>query len=136
MRIRPRNAWIPTRLGMKLSAPRRLLRSKVSANTRRTYRTALVYWGAWYAPRYGRVLTAPVSVPTGIQFILDDLDHNPFEEPVGPSPFVPSSRTTQQLLLPAIDRVLVACAYKVKPGPWALVARNGCSTLGRPVTST
>jgi hypothetical protein len=47
-----------------------------SPNTRRTYRTALIYWGAWYALRYGRVLTAPVSVPTVIQFILDYLEHN------------------------------------------------------------
>jgi integrase len=91
-----------------------------SPNTRRTYQTALLYWGAWYALRYGRMLTAPVSVPAVIQFILDHLEHNPFEAPVEPSPFVPSSRTTQHLLPPAIDRVLVARAYKAKPGPWSL----------------
>ncbi len=90
-----------------------------SPNTRRTYQTALLYWGAWYALRYGRPLTAPVSVPTVIQFILDHLEHNPFEEPVEPSPFVPSRRTTQHLLPPAIDRVLVAHAYKAKLGPWS-----------------
>src|SRR5580658_10744807 len=90
-----------------------------SANTRRTYQTALLYWGAWYALRYGRVLTAPVSVPTVIQFILDHLEHNPLEEPVEPSPFVPSARTTQHLLPPAIDRVLVARACKAKMGPWS-----------------
>jgi integrase len=92
-----------------------------SANTRRTYQTALLYWGAWYALRYGRVLTAPVSVPTVIQFILDHLEHNPLAEPVEPSPFVPSSRTTQHLLPPAIDRVLVARRYKAKLGPWSRV---------------
>ena len=90
-----------------------------SPNTRRTYQTALLYWGAWYALRYGRQLTAPVSVPTVIQFILDHLEHNPFEEPVAPSPFVPSSRTTRHMLPPAIDRVLVARAYKAKMGPWS-----------------
>jgi integrase len=90
-----------------------------SANTRRTYQTALLYWGAWYALRYGRVLTAPVSVPTVIQFILDHLEHNPRAEPVEPSPFVPSSRTTQHMLPPAIDRVLVERAYKAKLGPWS-----------------
>jgi integrase len=90
-----------------------------SPNTRRTYQTALLYWGAWYALRYGRVLTAPVSVPTVIQFILDHLEHNPFEEPVEPSPFVPSGHTTQHLLPPAIDRLLVARAYKAKLGPWS-----------------
>jgi len=91
-----------------------------SPNTRRTYRTALLYWGAWYALRYGRMLPAPVPVPAVIQFILDHLEHNPLEEPVEPSPFVPSSRTTQHLLPPAIDRVLVARAYKAKLGPWSL----------------
>jgi hypothetical protein len=30
-----------------------------SANARRTYQTALLYWGARYALRYGRMLTAP-----------------------------------------------------------------------------
>lgn len=91
-----------------------------SENTRRTYRTAMLYWGAWYALRYGRVLTAPVTVPTVIQFILDHLEHNPLQEPVEPSPFVPSRRTTQHLLPHAIDRVLVARAYKAKLGPWSL----------------
>ncbi len=91
-----------------------------SPNTRRTYRTALVYWGAWYALRYGKVLTAPVAAPAVIQFILDHLEHNPFAEPVEASPFVPSSRTTQHLLPPPIDRVLVARAYKSRPGPWSL----------------
>jgi integrase len=91
-----------------------------SPNTRRTYHTAMLYWGAWYALRYGRLLTAPVSVPTVTQFILDHLEHNPLEEPAEPSPFVPSRLTTQHLLPPAIDRVLVARAYKAKPGPWSL----------------
>ena len=91
-----------------------------SPNTRRTYRTALLYWGAWYALRYGKVLTSPVPVPVVIQFILDHLEHNPRQEPVEPSPFVPSSRTTQHLLPHPIDRVLVARAYKAKLGPWSL----------------
>jgi integrase len=90
-----------------------------SVNTRRTYQTALLYWGAWYALRYGRVLRAPVSVPTVTQFILDHLEHNPLAEPVEPSPFVPSSRTTQHLLPHAIDRVLVERRYKAKLGPWS-----------------
>jgi integrase len=92
----------------------------IPSNTRRTYRTALLYWGAWHALRYGRPLSAPVRAPFVIQFILDHLEHNPCAEPVEPSPFVPSSRTTQHLLPAAIDRVLVAQAYKAKPGPWSL----------------
>jgi integrase len=91
-----------------------------SPNTRRTYRTALLYWGAWYALRYGKVLAAPVSVPVVIQFMLDHLEHNPLEEAVEPSPFISSSRTTQHLLPHPIDRVLVARAYKAKLGPWSL----------------
>jgi hypothetical protein len=58
-------------------------------------------------------------VPTGIQFILDHLEHNPSEEPVESSPFVPSSCTTQHLPPPAIDRVLVNRRYKAKLGPWS-----------------
>jgi integrase len=91
-----------------------------SPNTRRTYRTALLYWGAWYALRYGKLLTAPVPVSVVIQFMLDHLEHNPLEEPVEPSPFISSSRTTQHLLPHPIDRVLVARAYKAKLGPWSL----------------
>jgi integrase len=90
-----------------------------SANTRRTYQTALLYWGAWFALRYGQALAAPVSVPTVTQFILDHLEHNPLVEAAEPSPFVPSSRTTQHQLPPAIDQLLVARAYKAKLGPWS-----------------
>lgn len=36
--------------------------------------------------------------------MLDHLEHNPLEEPVEPSPFVPSRRTTQHLLPHLIDR--------------------------------
>jgi integrase len=85
----------------------------------RTYQTALLYWGAWYALRYGRVLTAPFSVLTATQFILDHLEHNPTLEPKEPSPFVPSTRTTQYLLPHAIDRMLVERRYKAKLGPWS-----------------
>ena len=66
-----------------------------SPNTRRTYRTALLYWGAWYALRYGKVLAAPLPVPVVIQFMLDHLEHNPLEEPVEPSPFISSSTATR-----------------------------------------
>jgi integrase len=90
-----------------------------STNTQRTYQTALLYWGAWHALRYGQPLTAPVSTATVIQFIVDHLEHNPLVEAAEPSPFIPSSRTTQHQLPPAIDRMLVARAYKTKLGPWS-----------------
>jgi integrase len=60
-----------------------------------------------------------VSIPTVIQFILDHLEHDPLGEPSVPSPFIPSSRTTQHQLPPAIDRMLVARAYKTNLGPWS-----------------
>jgi integrase len=55
-----------------------------------------------------------------IQFILDHLQHNPLKEPTEPSPFLPSSRSSQHLLPDGIDQLLVTGGYKAKPGPWAL----------------
>jgi integrase len=91
-----------------------------SPNTRRTYETALLYWGAWYALRYGRQLKAPLPGPVVIQFILDHLEHNPLATAREPSPFLPSSRTSQHLLPLAIDQLLVSGGYKSKRGPWSL----------------
>ena len=91
-----------------------------SANTRRTYGTALLYWGAWYTLRYGRPMTAPVSAPVVMQFILDHLQHNPLITASEASPLVPSGRTSQHLLPPAIDQLLVTQGYKSRPGPWSL----------------
>ena len=42
-----------------------------SANTARTYKTALQYWGAWHALRYGTPLTPPVPSNVVLQFIVD-----------------------------------------------------------------
>lgn len=91
-----------------------------SPNTRRTYETALLYWGAWYALRFGEPLKAPLSAPAVIQFILDHLEHNPLAAASVPSPFVPSKRTSQHLLPLAIDQLLVTGRYKSKLGAWSL----------------
>jgi integrase len=91
-----------------------------SANTRRTYETALLYWGAWYALRYGQALTAPVPSPVVMQFVLDHLQHNPLAETSEPTPFAPSSRTSQHLLPLQIDALLIGGGYKAKPGAWSL----------------
>lgn len=91
-----------------------------SPNTRRTYETALLYWGAWYALRYGHPLIAPVPPPVVMQFVLDHLQHNPLADPSEPSPFVPSSATSQHLLPAQIDGLLVSGGYKAKAGPWSL----------------
>src|SRR5665213_549503 len=76
----------------------------ISRNTARTYKTALLYWGAWHALRYGTAIAAPVSPAVVIQFIIDHLEHLPVWPSAGASPYTPSSQTTQHLLPLAIDR--------------------------------
>lgn len=74
-------------------------------NTARSYASALRYWAAWYALRYGRHLDAPpLPAATVAQFVLDHLER----------------RTKDGLrheLPPAVDAHLVACGAKTKPGP-------------------
>lgn len=91
-----------------------------SGNTARTYKTALRYWGAWHALRYGAPITGLVAPTTVIQFIVDHLEHRPNLPAPEISPYTPSSRTTQHLLPPAIDRLLVDRRYKAQLGPWSL----------------
>lgn len=78
-----------------------------AANTRRSYASALRYWTAWYALRYGRAFgEAPLTVAVASQFILDHLER----------------KTTSGLryeLPAAIDAVLVAVGAKGKLGPLA-----------------
>ena len=83
-------------------------------NTARSYASALRYWAAWYALRYGRPLAAPPLPPATVaQFVLDHLQR----------------RTKDGLrheLPPAVDARLVACGAKGKPGPlkYATVAHR------------
>jgi integrase len=91
-----------------------------SPNTQRTYETALRYWGAWHTLRFGQPIQGPVSPAAVIQFIVDHLEHQPTSEAPQVGPFTPSSRTTQHLLPPSIDRLLVDRGYKGKLGPWTL----------------
>jgi integrase len=91
-----------------------------SPNTQRTYETALRYWGAWHALRFGQPIQGPVSPAAVIQFIVDHLEHQSAGEAPQVGPFTPSSRTTQHLLPASIDRLLVDRGYKAKPGPWSL----------------
>ncbi|MEJ8852415.1 site-specific integrase [Variovorax rhizosphaerae] len=53
------------------AAARALLREGESANTRASYASAMRYWCAWFAARYGQALQLPVPVPVVIQFIVD-----------------------------------------------------------------
>ena len=91
-----------------------------SANTARTYKTALQYWGAWHALRFGRPLSAPVGINVVVQFIVDHLEHDPSRAAPVVTPYSRTSETTQHLLPPAIDQFLVERHYKAKVGPWSL----------------
>ncbi len=90
-------------------AARALLREGESANTRMSYGSAMRYWAAWYAARFGGALSTPVPVPVVIQFIVDH-----------------ASRTSEDggtLIseLPAdVDAALVAARYKSRLGVPAL----------------
>jgi len=62
----------PARLGSTAEdAARALLRQGESVNTRMSYGSAMRYWCAWYAARYGHALSLPVPVPVVVQFIVD-----------------------------------------------------------------
>ncbi|MBB3176380.1 site-specific integrase [Variovorax sp. Sphag1AA] len=80
-----------------------LLHEGESANTLRSYQSALRYWSAWYAARYGQSLRLPVATPVIVQFIVDHAE-----------------RTTREGLAfqlpPAVDAALVAGGYKAKLG--------------------
>lgn len=84
-----------------------LLREGESQNTLASYRSALRYWAAWFALRYGQRIALPVPAAAVLQFVVDHAE-----------------RTTAEGLrneLPAsIDRALVDGGFKGKPGALAL----------------
>ncbi len=52
-------------------AVRDILAEAASANTTRSYTSALRYWAAWFEGRYGQPLTLPVPETVVVQFIVD-----------------------------------------------------------------
>jgi integrase len=74
-------------------------------NTARSYASALRYWAAWYALRYGKVFgEQPVSVAVASQFVLDHLERK--------------SKDGLRVELPTeIDARLVEIGAKAKLGP-------------------
>jgi integrase len=88
-------------------AIRELLHEGESRNTLASYRSALRYWAAWFALRYGVALQLPVPAAAVLQFIVDH-----------------AQRTTEdglvQELPAAIDRALVDAGHKARTGPFAL----------------
>lgn len=62
------------------AAARALLRQGEATNTRLSYSSAMRYWCAWYAARYGQTLALPVPVPVVVQFIVDHAARRPDRE--------------------------------------------------------
>src|SRR3569833_1543946 len=53
---------------------RALLQEGESANTVRSYASALRYWAAWFRLRYRAALALPVPVPAVLQFLVDHVE--------------------------------------------------------------
>jgi len=93
---------------MAQAAETALLRQGESENTLRSYRSALRYWAAWFALRYGRPIALPVPEAAVIQFIVDHAQR-----------FDADGRLVSELP-PSLDQALVAQGFKGKPGCPAL----------------
>ncbi|WP_239142989.1 site-specific integrase [Variovorax sp. WS11] len=80
-----------------------------------SYASAMRYWCAWYAARYGQVLRMPVPVPVVVQFIVDHAARTAdADSKAGLSTGLVSE------LPPDIDQALVANGYKTRLGVPAL----------------
>lgn len=80
-----------------------LLREGESPNTMASYRSALRYWSAWHAMRYGRQIQLPVAIPCVLQFIVDHAERT---TDIGLVSELPDE----------IDAALVNAGSKGKPG--------------------
>jgi len=99
----------PESLGhMAEGAEAALLRQGESANTLRSYRTALRYWAAWYALRYREPIALPVSEAAAVQFIVDHAQR-----------YEADGTLVSELPMP-LDRALVEAGFKAKLGAPAL----------------
>jgi integrase len=87
---------------------RALLKEGESANTVRSYASALRYWTAWFRLRYRGALALPVPVPAVLQFMVDHVERTA------------EDGTLVHDLPPAIDQVLVEHGFKGELGPPAL----------------
>jgi integrase len=84
-------------------AVRDILEEAASANTTRSYTSALRYWAAWYRGRFGRALTIPVPEAAVVQFIVDHLARRGKAGLIWELP-------------PAFDHQLVAAGFKQRLG--------------------
>jgi Phage integrase family len=87
---------------------RALLKEGESANTQRSYASALRYWAAWFRLRYRSPLTLPVPVPAVLQFLVDHVER------------MADDGGLLHDLPPAIDQALVDGGFKGAFGAPAL----------------
>jgi integrase len=87
---------------------RALLKEGESANTVRSYASALRYWAAWFRLRYRAALSLPVPVPAVLQFLVDHVERTADEG------------TLTHDLPPALDHALVDNGFKGHLGAPAL----------------
>lgn len=85
------------------SAVREILEEAASANTTRSYASALRYWAAWFQGRYGQPIELPVSEIAVVQFIVDHVERR-------------STTGTVWELPNALDEQLVAARFKQRLG--------------------
>jgi integrase len=86
-------------------AVRELLAEAASANTTRSYTSALRYWAAWFQGRYGEPLRLPVPEAAVVQFLVDHLARR--------------TKVGMRWELPAdLDGALVAGRLKQRAGPF------------------
>lgn len=88
-------------------AVREILAEAASANTTRSYASALRYWAAWYQGRYGVAITVPVPAAAVLQFIVDHAARRAKGE-------------IKWELPPQLDALLVTTKIKQNRGPLKL----------------
>ena len=98
----------PDRLAAQAAhAVREILAAAASANTTRSYASALRYWAAWFQGRFGQPIALPVPEPAVVQFVVDHLARR-------------GKTGLAWELPPALDAQLVAAGLKQKPGAFKL----------------
>jgi len=88
-------------------AVREILAEAASANTTRSYASALRYWAAWFQGRYGQPIALPVPEAAVVQFIVDHVARR-------------ARSGLKWELPPQLDALLVVTRIKQKPGPFKL----------------
>lgn len=92
-----------------------LLKEGESANTVRSYASALRYWVAWFRLRYRRALALPLPVPVVLQFLVDHV-----QRAGGAGAPGAAEGALVHDLPDAIDEALVAGGFKASRGAPAL----------------